>query len=783
VRTLSRLRTGLCVLFCIVASAHLLAANEPTPVSNGKPLPGTGPLGIPGDLAEYMIGGVDRFLLRELDLSIDRRTSLWHRDISSKAAYQKSVEPNRQHFARIIGLEDQRPPFNDLELVGTLAEPALVGRGEGFRVLAVRWPALDGVHGEGLLLEPTLAPFRASVVVVPDCEQTPEALVGLAAGIPAENQIARRLAENGCRVLVPALINRGHELSIAGHGKQHSTATHREMLYRAAYQMGRHLIGYEVQKIRAAVDWFAKTNSPTAKPIGVVGYGEGGLLALYAAAVDPRIDVAGVSGYFDSRQNVWKEPIDRNVFGLLREFGDAELATLIVPRALVVEACAGPTLQIPPGGDSAPAELKTPPLESVRHEVARARKLVAGLNSATQIDLIESGGGTGQFFSEGFLRRILAHLSIETVAAPGSPVVNLPPHFDSHPRFARQFREIYDFSQRLVDDGPHVRAQFLSKIDRNSGLDKYVASVQPYRKYLRDEIIGNFDNPLEEANPRTRAAYDDPAFRGYEVVLDVFPDVVFYGILLVPKDIPPGEKRPLVVCQHGLEGRAQFTVTGDKVSYRNFASRLARQGFVTFAPQHLYRGEDHFRTLQRKANPLKKSLFSVMIAQHRQLFKWLGSLPFVDAKRIAFYGISYGGKSAMRIPSVLDGYCLSICSSDYSDWIVRTVSNRYENGYLPHNEYEIFEFDLGSRFNYADLTGLICPRPFMMEEMHHNDLPADLDHAEFSRASLLYYDLGLSDRIQYAYWKTSHPRFAYSHRQTFDFLHDELHWPRRPSDE
>ncbi len=249
-RTSSRLRTGLCVLFCIVASAHLLAAAEPTPVSNGKPLPGTRPLGIPGDLAEYMIGGVDRFLLRELDLSIDRRASLWHRDISSKAAYQKSVEPNRRHFARIIGLQDQRPPFNDLELVGTLAEPALVGRGDGFRVLAVRWPALDGVHGEGLLLEPTRRPFRASVVVVPDCEQTPEALVGLAAGVPAENQIARRLAENGCRVLVPTLINRGHELSIAGHGKQHSTATHREMLYRAAYQMGRHLIGYEVQKIR-----------------------------------------------------------------------------------------------------------------------------------------------------------------------------------------------------------------------------------------------------------------------------------------------------------------------------------------------------------------------------------------------------------------------------------------------------------------------------------------------------------------------------------------------------
>ena len=31
---------------------------------------------------------------------------------------------------------------------------------------------------------------------------------------------------------------------------------HREWIYRQAYQMGRHIIGYEVQKVLAAVDWF-----------------------------------------------------------------------------------------------------------------------------------------------------------------------------------------------------------------------------------------------------------------------------------------------------------------------------------------------------------------------------------------------------------------------------------------------------------------------------------------------------------------------------------------------
>ena len=108
--------------------------------------------------------------------------------------------------------------------------------------------------------------------------------------------------------------------------------THREWIYRQAFHMGRHIIGYEVQKVLAAVDWFKRQSSEAR--VGVAGYGEGGLIAFYAAALDTRIDAALVSGYFDSRQGVWSEPIYRNVWALLTQFGDAEVATLIAPRGL-----------------------------------------------------------------------------------------------------------------------------------------------------------------------------------------------------------------------------------------------------------------------------------------------------------------------------------------------------------------------------------------------------------------------------------------------------------------
>ena len=49
------------------------------------------------------------------------------------------------------------------------------------------------------------------------------------------------------------------------------------------------------------------------------------------------------------------------------------------------------------------------------------------------------------------------------------------------------------------------------------------------------------------------------------------------------------------------------------------------------------------------------------------LVDFLAKQPYVDPARIAFYGLSYGGKSAMRIPPLVKNYCLSIYSAEYAD--------------------------------------------------------------------------------------------------------------------
>jgi len=788
---------NLCSLLFLAALVALCASA----IAAEQPLPGTEPLPLKGDLAAQMVAGISKFLDRELVASVEQRAAYWKRDFSSHANYARSVDPNRARLCRIIGATDPlTAPTMQLiaPFSGSRSGDSAVGQGAGYKVYAVRWSVLKGVEGEGLMLQPEKEPV-ADIIALPDCGWTPEMLAGLAAGVPPEAQFARRLAESGCRVLVPMLIDRKDTYSGIP-GIRMANQPHREFIYRAAFELGHHIIGYEVQKVIAAVGCFPGGMAKRADlkdagrekrtPIGVLGYGEGGLIALYAAALDTRIDAAAVCGYFQPREQLWREPIYRNVFGLLKEFGDAEIASLVAPRALIVEACRHPEIAGPPApsqnrGGAAPGVITTPPVGAVDAEFGRARKLAADLDPPPTLTLVRSGDGTGQPGSDATLSAFLKALG---TTASLIPMQALPERRDlttisgtrlgdSGPLLERQYQQLTDHTQHLLREAEFRRAQFWAKADASS-VEAWQRSSRWYRDYLWDEVIGRLPAATLPPNARTRLVYDEPKYRGYEVVLDVWPDVFAYGILLVPKDIQSGERRPVVVCQHGLEGRPQ-DVADPRVnneSYHQYACRLAERGFITYAPQNPYIGGDAFRVLQRKLNPLRNSLFSVIVRQHERTLEWLASLPFVDPQRMAFYGLSYGGKTAMRVPALLERYCLSICSADYNEWIWKNASTRHGYSYMITGEYEMFEFDLGNTFNYAEMSWLICPRPFMVERGHHDGVAPDEWVAyEYARTRRRYDLLGLGDRTEMEVFNGPHTIHGVG---TFEFLHRHLRWPK-----
>jgi dienelactone hydrolase len=764
-----------------------------------EPLPGTDSLDWEGDLATRLVDQVDAFLLRQLERSVTRRESHWMRDFASAEAYERSILPQRQQLAHRLGVRDSRPnsPIPQLSSPYRVAPQSpdgmpfvrRAGHSRSFDVFAISWLAFGDVEGTGLLLMPRDRIPVADVVAIPDCEVLPEQLVGLLPGVPAESQYARRLAEAGCRVVVPLLINRQRgEFDWGPHSAP--SITNREMLYRSAYELGRGLIGYEVQQVLAVVDWFAadaaavgsdhssdNRDEPAAtRPIGVLGWGEGGLLALYCGALDDRILSVGVSGYFDNRQSIWQEPIDRNVFGLLEQFGDAELATMIAPRHLTVEAARGPVAELP-GQGGAPARLVSPQLESVTAEFHRAQDLVDPLTPEATLHLVHSQDGQGPPGSRAMLRHFLTALGVEAdVATDESAPVYEAIGVDLAARHRAHMRRLDRHSQQLLTASSAVRQAFMARLDTSS-VEAYQRTVPWYRNYFYDEVIGRFDMPLAAPNPRTRLAYETPHWLGYEVVLDVFDSVFAYGLLLVPRDLRAGERRPVVVCQHGLEGRPQDTIGKQgSQAYAGFAGKLAERGFLTFAPQNLYIGEDRFRTLQRKSYPLKKTLFSTIVPQHQQIVNWLKGLAMVDPERIAFYGLSYGGKTAMRVPPLVTDYCLSICSADFNEWVDKNASTTHPRSYVWSGEYEIFEFDLGSTFNYAEMAALIAPRPFMVERGHFDGVADDWTVAwEFAKVRNLYAaQLKLADRCEIEWFDGPH---TINGQATFRFLHKHLSWP------
>jgi dienelactone hydrolase len=745
------------------------------------PLPGTRLLEMRADLSRDMVSGINRFALREIERSVAARATVWSRDLSSVEAYEYSVRLNRDHFRRIIGAVDERVPMTGIELVTTTSAPAQIAETETYTVSVVRWPVFEGVHGEGLLLQPK-GTVRARIVAIPDADQTPEMLAGLAPSFPAVSPYARQLAENGSQVLIPVLIDRRDEWSGNARLNRFTNQPHREWIYRQAYEMGRHIIGYEVQKVLAAVDWFTQENKRSSEvPIGVGGYAEGALIAFYAAALDKRIDATLVSGYFDSRQKIWEEPIYRNVFGLLEQFGDAEIASLIAPRALIVEHCLAPAIDGPPqarrgrGASAAPGVITTPAIKSVEMEFDRAKSLCGPTFSRALQFCVEQDDALDAFWIglRGNGSKLASPRKAPAVAKNG---------FDIDGRQRRQVRELEEHTQKLLQQSEEVREKaFWEKLKPDSP-ENWRVSTSAFKTTFWNDIIGRLPAADRPMNPRARKFEEQRTWTGYEVVLDVWEDVFAWGYLLLPKDLRAGERRPVVVCQHGLEGLPIDTITEDSSTrafgyYKAFAAKLAERGFIVFAPHNPYRGRDDFRGLQRKLNPLRKTLYSVIVGQHGRILDWLSAQPFVDSTRIGFYGLSYGGKTAMRLPAIFDRYAVSICSGDFNEWIRKNVSVDARNSYMYAPEYEMFEFNLGHTFNYAEMAALIAPRPFMVERGHFDAVATDeWVSYEYAKVRRLYSELGIADRTAIEFFDGPHTINGVG---TFDFLHTHLGWRKR----
>ncbi|MEC5125184.1 hypothetical protein VSU19_00360 [Verrucomicrobiales bacterium BCK34] len=847
------IKSAATVLFLILLAGAVqcgepLPATPPAlvPAETTEPLPGTELLMQKGDLSRDLVEGNDRFLDRQLAQMVKARESHWPDQFKS----HQTFEGQRLKLRERLGIGDDsridssRITFPDSESSALtfhsvnglpVATFDLKGDFGKITVREISWPVLDGVRGRGFLIEPET--FWTQVIAIPDTSQNPIELIWPGSKDGEESPTtpyALQLAMAGARVVVPTRIRRF---------ESNYTLTDREWLARPAFELGRTLISYEVEKLFGLVEAGTVQRSelrydPEKKKPGnwnIIGWGDGGMLALYAAALAQwsQFDTVCISGYFGNREELWKEPFDHHVFGLLEEFGDAEIAALTAPRKLIIESATQPNFRYRTLDNSReldfqtsytaskgkPGRSSTSTEEEITTELKRLRKQLGD----GAFKNVEWSHHDGRDIAPETLAQFVMRMGRDDIELPdldfmarlgetlsGSPnaisdmakaFLKFPPEWgggsgeqdlpyfagqtwiDSEWKREEEREELERHIQRELVESDAKRRSYFKDLNTKS-LENFEETIEPYREKFRTEVIGDFEIPLEAPNPRTRPYQETELTISYEVVLDVFDEVFAYGILTLPKSLPldGSEKRPVVVCQHGLEGSPQDLVGEQKFkAYKAFATRLAERGFITFAPQNGYKYFDHFRMQQFKAQTMGKTLFSIIVPQHRQITEWLAARPFVDGDKIGFYGLSYGGKAAMRIPPLVDRYCLSICSGDFNEWVWKNAATdeaslRYS--YANKGEYEMFEWNLGGTFNYAEMAALICPRPFMVERGHFDGVaPDEKVGYEFAKVRRLYSaQLGIGDRCEIEWFPGPHTINGVG---TFDFLHRHLDWPKQ----
>ncbi len=164
-----------------------------------------------------------------------------------------------------------------------------------------------------------------------------------------------------------------------------------------AAMLGRSLLGERVWDVQRALDYLAARPEVDASRMACVGHSGGGTVALFVAAVEPRLRVAVVSGYFcrwDESLYAMAHCLCNFVPGLAVVAGCADVAGLIAPRPLLVVA-----------GDEDPIF----PLAGVRAAYTELETIYRAAGAADRLALSVNRGGHRFYQAEvwPFVRRWL----------------------------------------------------------------------------------------------------------------------------------------------------------------------------------------------------------------------------------------------------------------------------------------------------------------------------------------------------------------------------------------
>ncbi len=210
-------------------------------------------------------------------------------DTTSVDTYLHSTAQLRQQLLTTLGGWPVRP-------AEATAQVTEIGQWANGRLYRVEIDVIAGVTMSTLLLIPHQASQQPCPAVI--CQHgyagSPEWMMGFGSSgqFNYTNGAGRRLAEAGYVVIAPQIV-----CSPPGVGKD------RVRLDRLARLANRSLLGFEMFELSRVVDWLQTRPEVLPDRIGMYGISQGGKSTLYFAALEPRIQAAVCSCYFNNRWN------------------------------------------------------------------------------------------------------------------------------------------------------------------------------------------------------------------------------------------------------------------------------------------------------------------------------------------------------------------------------------------------------------------------------------------------------------------------------------------------
>lgn len=270
---------------------------------------------------------------RELDAYINRLKkddsrlkALFKPNYSSVNAYVASTKPLRKAFEQSIGYPPPGKPDATEPTFNRLGEDSL---GTYYRATI---PVLPGVNSVGIYIVPKGLKGRAPLVIsMHGGGGSPE--VALFHGGANYHDMVRGGVKKGYVVWAPTHLFRadGYPPNV------------RNQMDDRLRLVGTSLTAVEIAKITRSLDVLLKRPEVDPKRVGMVGLSYGGYYSLVTPALEPRIKAVVSSCYFGVQEGRYEQdeqsvPSDFRFTDRFTLFNDPEIAALIAPRALEIQA-------------------------------------------------------------------------------------------------------------------------------------------------------------------------------------------------------------------------------------------------------------------------------------------------------------------------------------------------------------------------------------------------------------------------------------------------------------